>query len=58
MVIAAFRGPIISSLPTRLSVPSVAMFMEQMEPTCTKGYVPNVREGLLGSGIGGLSIVK
>jgi len=46
-------GPIMGSMRTRPSVPSVAMCMEQMELTCTKGDVPNVRKGLRGSSTGG-----
>jgi len=43
---------------TRPSVPFVAMCMEQMELTCTKGDVPNVRKGLRGSNTGGFPTGK
>jgi len=42
------------SMRTRPSVLSVAMCMEQMDPTCTKGDVTNVRKGLRGSSTGAL----
>ena len=58
LVIAVFGGPIMSSMPIRLNVPIVAMCMEQMALTCTKGYAQNAREGLLGSSTGGLSAAK
>jgi len=57
-VIAAFRGPIMGSMRTRPSVLSVAMCMEQMDPTCTKGDVPNVSKELRGSSTGGLSTAE
>ncbi|MEA1925720.1 MAG: hypothetical protein U9M90_00535 [Patescibacteria group bacterium] len=47
-VIAEFRGPIMDNMHTRPNVPSVAMCMEQMDPICMKGDVPNARKGLRG----------
>ncbi len=46
--IVEFRGPIMEHMHTRPNVPSVAMCMEQMDPICMKGDVPNARKGLRG----------
>ncbi len=53
-----FRGPIMGNMHTRQNVPSVAMCMEQMDPICMKGDVPNARKGLRGLSTGGLSTAK
>ncbi len=51
-------GLIMDSRHTRSSVLSVAMCMEQMDPTCTKDDVQNVRKGLRGSSTGGFPTAK
>ena len=51
-VIAECREPIMDNMHTRPNVPFVAMFTEQMDPTCTKDDVPSVRMGLRGSSTG------
>ena len=53
-VIAAFREPIPDNMPIKPNVQSAAMFMEQMDQTCMKGAVQNVKRERPASGTGKL----
>lgn len=57
-VIVELRGPIMLNMHTRPNVLFVAMCMVQMDPTCMKGDVPNVRKVLPGYVTGRLSMAK
>jgi hypothetical protein len=57
-VIAEFQEQIIVSMHIRSSVPSVAMYMERMGLTYTRGGAQNVREVRRGSDIGRLPRVE
>ncbi len=51
-VIAVCRGPIMDNMHIEQNAPSAVTFMEQMEQTCMKGVVPNVKRERLALGTG------
>ncbi|MBW2194721.1 MAG: hypothetical protein JRF37_03875 [Deltaproteobacteria bacterium] len=50
--IVAFRGQTMANMPIKLNAQHAAMFMEQMDLTCMKGFAPSAKRERQVSGTG------